>query len=132
MRPQIKRVMAQGVVAVALLECSAAFAADRDEAAAREYVYCGRIVAALESASQAMATSDGARAFRSMRSYFVMAAVLRSDGEFMKLEIQNSSQRFKARFPGQDVPSENKELEAEGSRCIDLFTEGVKPVLGLK
>jgi hypothetical protein len=132
MQRQIKRWTALGISAVALLGISAAIAADRDEGAAREYVYCGRIVAAMESASEAMGRADGARAFRSMRSFFVTAAVLRSDGEFIKLEVQSSSQRFKARFPGQDVSSENKELEAEVGRCIGLFTTEVKPLLGLK
>ena len=94
MQLHIKRATALGVAAVALLGCSGAIAADRDEVAAREYVYCGRIVAALETASEVMGRADGARMFRSMRSYFVMAATLRSDGEFMKLEIQKSSQRF--------------------------------------
>lgn len=61
-----------------------------------------------------------------------MAATVRSDGEFMKLEIERSSQRFKERFSGRDVPAENKELTSEGERCLELFDTEVKPLLGLK
>ncbi|RZJ09162.1 MAG: hypothetical protein EOP39_12150 [Rubrivivax sp.] len=119
-------------VAAGLCASGAAVAADRDESAAREYVYCGRIVAALESAYELAGRADGVRAFRAMRGFFVMAATVRSDGEFMKLEIERSSQRFKERFSGRDVPAENKELTSEGERCLELFDTEVKPLLGLK
>lgn len=105
-------------------------AAERDESAAREYVYCGRILAAWETVAELRGSADGASAMRTIRGYLVMAATLRSDGDFLKQEIQNSSQRFKQRFPGSDVPAENRELQAEGERCMSLWQSEVKPLLG--
>lgn len=124
--------LATALAVIALFGWQPVAAADRDEAAAREYVYCGRIVAAWEVASEVRGQTEAARGLRNLRSYFVMAATLRSDPEFMQQEIKTSSQRFKERFPGKDVPAENKELEAEGDRCSNLLVNEVKPLLGLK
>lgn len=118
--------------ALVVLGWSTAAAAERDEGAAREYVYCGRVTAAWETVAELRGMADAARGMRTMRSHFVVAATLRSDTEFLKQEIQNSSQRFKQRFPGQDVTAENRELEAEGDRCAGLWKTEVKPLLELK
>ena len=112
------------VAALAVGTESTATAAERDEAAAREYVYCGRVIAAWETISE--------RGGNAMRGSFAMAATLRSDTEFLKQEIQNSSLRFKQRFPGHDVPTENRDLESEGDRCAALWKSEVQPLLGLR
>ena len=120
------------VAALAVGTESTATAAERDEAAAREYVYCGRVIAAWETISERGGNADAARGLRAMRGSFAMAATLRSDTEFLKQEIQNSSLRFKQRFPGHDVPTENRDLESEGDRCAALWKSEVQPLLGLR
>lgn len=135
MNTKLERVCRNLLLALAPLTVFAqpvASVSERNEAAAREYVYCGRVTAAWETVSELRGKTDDARGLRAIRTYFVMAATLRSDSEFLKQEVQNSSQRFRQRFSGKDVAAENRDLVSEVDRCMMLWMEEVQPLLGLK
>jgi hypothetical protein len=100
----------------------------RDEAKALEYLDCGRVAAVNMSIAAARGDHDTANGFRQMRTHFLLAATLKSGGDFVKKEIPGIIEKFDARHRDESkgLPLLRKETE----QCSGTWLNEVRALVG--
>ncbi len=103
-------------------------AVERDEAKATEYLYCGRVAAINMGVASQRGDQATANGFRQMRTHFLIAANLRSDGEFVKKEIPNVVRKFDEQHPSD--PTGMALLRKETEDCSAVWNNEVRTLIG--
>ena len=119
--------------ALALLLIGAApfaVAAERDEAKALDYLYCARVMGFNSTMTMQRGDANTANALRQMRTHFLLAATMKSDGEFIKREIANVVQKFDAQHPATDESMTL--LKKETEQCSGVWYNDVRYLVGFE
>jgi len=116
--------VALSLVSIATL----AGAVERDEAKAAEYLYCGRVASVNMSVASQRGDQRTASGFGQMRTHFLLAATLKSDGDFVKKEIPNVLRKFDAQHPSNEGGA--RLLAKETEDCSAIWSNEVRSLIG--
>jgi len=117
------------------LVSSFASAAERDEAKAMNYLYCARVTGVQATLAREGRNAAAANGFGQMRTHFMIAAAMKSDGEFIKREIPNVVQKFDAQHPvntndGAALAKGVALLKKETEECSGAWLSDVRYFIG--
>jgi hypothetical protein len=115
-------------VASLIFVSTSAGAIERDEAKAADYIYCGRVAAINMSIASQRGDRPTANGFGQMRMHFLIAATLKSDGDFVKKEIPNAIRKFDAQHPNNETSVQLMKKETED--CSGLWNNEVRSLIG--
>lgn len=103
-------------------------AAERDETKATQYLYCGRVAAVNMNIATERGNQRVADGFRQMRTHFLIAATLKSDGEFVKKEIPKVLKKFDEQHLGPEGGA--KLFRKETEECSGIWSNEVRSLIG--
>jgi len=120
-----------GALALSLIGAAPlAAAVERDEAKALDYLYCARVMGFNSTFAMQRGDATTANALRQMRTHFLLAATMKSDGEFIKREIPNVVQKFDGQHP--DTAESLTLLKQETEQCSGVWYNDVRYLVGFE
>jgi hypothetical protein len=122
------RMIVGSAVAGSMVLASYGLAAERDEALASSFLYCAYVSRVFVNVmSQPGANREGIEGFRQSMNLFRLAAVMKSDGEFLKANEPKAIEKVLL-----DVEAEKKgqgRMTDKARECHQLFVSKAVPVL---
>jgi hypothetical protein len=109
----------------------AVLAVDRDEAKATQYIHCENVNSFMVSLSSKSDSSEMANFSRMLRNHFRLAALLLSDGDFLKSHEEEAIQTVIAQTD-KERAGEDGLMMREYQSCKALWTNEVQTLIGWK